>query len=276
MNPFLKLRQAIHTLSLRFTMPLRIEFDVTDICNLNCKGCTHYSSLSQREYEDLPQLENSMRLLSSIKGHRHIKDIYIIGGETLLYPSLKEAMSMARHYFPWTNISIFTNGLMLPKMDDMFWELCRSMNINIAITRYPINFDYDQVQQLCHDKNVTYNVFGDRGVEGSFFRFSLDPQKRQNRWLSHFRCYSFGCLTVKGDKLFPCSISACVNHLNRHSGYKFNWLPNDYLLINDSNQLNIYKILKLRNLPVPFCAYCKKAQPTIYESSKRVKSEWID
>lgn len=276
MNPFVKLRQVFHSLSLRFTMPLRIEFDVTDTCNLNCKGCTHYSPIAPREFEELMQLDHNMRLLSSVKGHKRIKEIYLIGGETLLYPSLKEAMSMARRYFSWCRISIFTNGLLLPKMDEEFWSLCRSLDIRIALTRYPVKFDYDKVESLCRRNGVACDIFGDRGTDGTFFRFALDPYKRRNRWLSHFRCYSFGCLTVKGDRLYPCSISACAGNLNARFGTDFSWKPGDYITLSRQKPLSISRILWLRNLPVPFCSYCKKVQITPYEISKRVKTEWID
>lgn len=276
MSPLVKLRKVFHSLSLRFTTPLRIEFDVTDACNLNCKGCTHYSPVAPREFEALGQLDNSMRVLSSAKGHDSIKEIYLIGGETLLYPSLKEAMRMARRYFSWCRISIFTNGLLLPKMDGEFWNLCRSLDIRIALTRYPVKFDYDDAEALCRRNGVACDVFGDRRERGSFFRFGLDPSKRQNRWLSHLRCYSFGCMTVKEDRLYPCSISACAGHLNSRFGSNFSWQPGDFITLSDKKPLSVSTILRLRNLPVPFCSYCKKAGITPYEISKRVKNEWID
>lgn len=274
MNPLGRLVRAFRTLSLRFTTPLRIEFNLTDHCNLNCKGCTHYASIAPETYTPVEQLESDMRHLSSIRGHRSIRQVYLLGGEPLLYPHINEAITLARQLFPWAEISIFTNGLRLPRMDSLFWELCRQNDITLAVTRYPIDFDYDNVMDLCRREGVRVTQFGDRGEQDSFFKVRLDPLKRQNRWLSNFRCYSFGCLTVTDGKLFPCPQSACIQNLNRRFGYEFRWESGDYLNVSDITDAG--QILRLRNRPVPFCSYCRKVTPTLYESSKRVKNEWID
>lgn len=274
MNPVAKLVRAFRTLSLRFTTPIRIEFNLTDYCNLNCKGCTHYAPLASEEYTPISELESNMRQLSSIRGSREIRHIYLIGGETLLYPEINNAISLARHYFPWAEISIFTNALLLPRMDDEFWELCRKNDIIIAITRYPVKFDYDCAVSICERNHVRHSLFGDRSVFGSFFRVRLDPENRQNRWIANFRCYSFGCLTVSDNKLFPCPQSACVRHLNKRFGTDFSIEKGDYIPISDIT--DIRQIRRLRNRPIPFCSYCKKSLPTPYELSKRIKNEWID
>ncbi|MCI8998847.1 MAG: radical SAM protein [Muribaculaceae bacterium] len=269
-----RLAGALRTLSLRFTTPVRIEFNLTDHCNLNCKGCTHYASIAPEEYANLQLLERNMRHLSTIRGAEGIKQIYLIGGEPLIYPWLHESIQLSRRYFPHAEISIFTNGLRLPHMDDRFWELCRENELHIVITRYPISFDYDSVIEMCTRQGVRFSIFGDRGLAGSFFKVRLDPLKRSNRWNSHFKCYSFGCLTVQGDKLFPCPQSACVEHLNRRFDQNFSWEKGDYLPIAEIK--DIRAILRLRNRPVPFCSYCRKMLPTHYSRSSRVPEEWIE
>lgn len=256
----------------RFNTPLHIEFNVTDYCNLNCKGCSHYSPLAPAEFQGIVQLEDEMRKISSIHNARMIEGIYLIGGETLLYPDLKEAMLLARKYFPWAKISIFTNGLLIPRMDDRFWNICKETGCVIALTRYPVKFDYDKVEEICRERGVEVEVFGDRGVDNTFFKLPLDPRKRQNRLLSHFRCDAFGCITVDNGRIFPCSQSACVGHLNRRFGMEFKWEPGDYIKVED---LKDFKQLKrLRNRPVPFCGYCRRWESTKYGPSKRTVDEW--
>lgn len=267
-----KLWRAFKTLAVKSRQPLRIEFNLTDYCNLNCKGCSHYSPLAPAEFEDIDSLEFSMQRISGVRNARKIKDVYLIGGETLLYPRLKEAMKLARKYFPWAKISIFTNGLMIPKMDEEFWNLCNSENCVIALTRYPVKFDYDRVEAICREKGVEIEVFGDRGEENSFFKLPLDPEKKQNPRLAHFRCISFGCITVDGGRIYPCSQSACVGHLNHRFGTDFRWEPGDYLKVEDVK--DVKEIKRLRDKPVPFCAYCRHVTPVAYGPSHRSLSEW--
>ncbi len=269
-----RIKRFGNTLSLRFRQPMRVEFNLSDACNLNCMGCSHYSPLAPKEFEGLPRLAESMSAIASIEGARKISDIYLIGGETLLYPELTKAMELARKYFPWAKISIFTNGLLLPKMSDDFWEKCRVHDMVITITRYPVNFDYDALGPLCESKRVKYEIFDDRSLEHSFFKFRLDPQKRQNKWVRHFKCYSFGCLTVIDDKIFPCAQSACVTNFNKAFGTDYKWEKGDYIPVQSLK--NVKQLFRLRNLPVPFCGYCKPIITTPYALSKRVKEEWLD
>lgn len=268
-----KIREAVLTVHDHRTRPLHIEFNITDFCNLNCKGCSHYSPLAPYEFEPLDQLENAMKKISRAKNSAIISEIYLIGGETLLYPQIKEAMEMARKYFPTKRISIFTNGVMIPRLKEDLWEVCRRERIEMAITRYPIKFDYDKAEQICRENKVKTRVFGDRSLENSFFKLPLDPEKKQNRWLSHFRCCAFGCVTVDGNRIFPCSQSACIRHFNNKFGTEFKWEDGDYIEVDALK--DIKEIKRLRNRPVPFCGYCKHQTFTPYEISKRVKEEWM-
>jgi len=224
----------------------------------------------------LEQLERNAAHLGRIsKGGKDLGAVYLIGGETLLYPNINEAMAIMHRNFPDTRISVFTNGLPLPRMSDEFWTAAIDNRIEIAITRYPINFDYDAVEQLCRDKGVLYDIFGDRGKTGEFFRFGLDPEKSQNKYISHFKCYNYGCLSVLGDRLYPCSISACIGHLNKACGNLFEHVDGDFIKVSDIT--DIRQIRRLRDRPVPFCSYCKLPPQTVdYAPSKRDTSEWID
>lgn len=255
-------------------MPLRIEFNLTDYCNLNCKSCTHYASIAPEEYESLDTLREEMEHLSEIKGADKIVDIYLIGGETLLYPYLNDAIISASRCFPQAEISIFTNGILLPKMGERFWELCKENDIVIVMTRYPIKIDYENLSVICKNHGVRHKFFGDRSEDGSFFKIRLDSSKSQNGWLAHFRCYSFGCLTANHGRLFPCPQCGCIDNLNRKFGSDFRWEKRDYLTISEIK--DVKEIRRLRNFPISFCSYCKKSQIIHYSVSRRTFDEWID
>ena len=273
-NIFRKISNFVSTVRAHRAEPLRLEFILSDYCNLNCKGCTHYSPLAPRVFEPIEQLERTAAHLGAAVG-KGLGSVYLIGGETLLYPHLPEAMDILRKHFPDTRILLFTNGILLPKMAPEFWESARRNKVVMAVTRYPVAFDYDAAEALCRSEGVNCEIFGDRGDDGAFFRFSLDPQQRQNGRLSHFKCFNRGCISVVGDKVYPCSISACVGHLNGACGTKFEHDPGDWLDVADIS--DIRQIKQLRDKSVPFCGYCRP-NPTVtdYGPSRRDKSEWVD
>lgn len=253
--------------------PLRLEFVLTDHCNLNCKGCTHYSPLAPKEFADFDELCRSMQHLGRVADGR-IGRAYLIGGEPLLYPRINEAMQALREAFPKAALYIFTNGIALPRMPREFWAECRRRRFIIAITRYPIKFDYDATIELCRREDVPCEVFGDRSMADSFFRFALDPEGRQNARKSHFKCYNFGCLSVVGNRLFPCSISACVGHLNKACDTNFKHTAADWLQVDRINSVG--QIKALRDSPVPFCRYCILPPATVkYGPSRREACEWM-
>lgn len=255
-------------------IPLRLEFVVTDYCNLNCRGCTHYSPLAKKEFEPLEQLRRAAQHLGRVAA-KDVPLVYLIGGETLLYPQLPEAMAIMRECFPESEVMIFTNGLILGKMSEEFWNVAKATDSVMAITRYPVKFDYDAVEALCAEHGVRTKVFADRNDSGSFFRFPLDPEKKQNSRLSHFSCYNRGCVSIIGDKIYPCSISACVSHLNAACGTDFRHEEGDWIMVQDVR--SAADIKRLRDNPVPFCGYCKRHPQTVeYGPSKRVASEWVD
>lgn len=254
-------------------MPLRLEFVLSDCCNLNCRGCTHYSPLAPREFEPLDVLERNMAHLAAACGS-DVKKAYLIGGEPLLYPDIHKAMRMLRKYFPTQELYLFTNGIALPKMDDGFWTAASESGTIIAVTRYPIRFEYDAVMKICQSRKVRTKVFGDRSQPDSFFKFGLDPEKRQNPHISHYKCYNRGCVSVIGERVYPCSISACVGHLNRAFGTRFTHEKGDWTDVSEVRSAK--DIFRLRDKPVPFCGYCARPEPVSYGPSQRQADEWIN
>lgn len=273
-NIFKRVGNFIKTVKEHRNQPVHVEFVLSDFCNLNCKGCGHYSSLAQKEYEPIDRLRKNAGHLGRTVG-TDLESVYLIGGEPLIYPYLIEAIEVVRESFPETPVKLFTNGLMLPRMGEDFWRAVKDNEIEIALTRYPIAFDYDAAVALCRSRGVRHSVFGDRTQENSFFRFALDPMKKQNGRISHFKCFNRGCLSVIGDRLYPCSISGCIGHLNRAAGTEFRHLPGDWLDVADIK--SIRQIKQLRDRPVPFCGYCKSNPQSVeYGPSRREASEWVD
>ena len=97
-----------------------MEFHLAENCNLNCKGCAHFSQLAAKELADPAVLERDFARLSEIS-EGLVGKIHLMGGEPLLHPELPSIMTSARKHFPNTLIKFVTNGVLLPKMDDEFF-----------------------------------------------------------------------------------------------------------------------------------------------------------
>ncbi len=93
--------------------------------------------------------------------------------------------------------------------------------------------------------------------------------------MSHFKCYNRGCVSVVGNKVYPCSISACVGHLNAACGTEFTHEKGDYIPLDQLTHVD--QIRRLRDRPVPFCGYCiNPPDTTTYGPSRREATEWVN
>ena len=87
-----------------------LEFHIMDSCNLNCKGCIHFSSLnSPNTFVSLSSVQNDLERLKNIV--EYIEVIRIMGGEPLLNPEWKKYIGITQKYYPYTEIHLATNGL---------------------------------------------------------------------------------------------------------------------------------------------------------------------
>jgi len=121
--------------------------NIVDHCNLRCKGCDHFASIAEERFVSLEHIKRDLARMSILL-NGNVKRIGVMGGEPLLHPELKQILISARVYFPDTLIQLVTNGLLLLRQDEEFWQICRENNITLVNTRYPINLDYEKIKKL--------------------------------------------------------------------------------------------------------------------------------
>ena len=102
--------------------------NLVEHCNLNCKYCDHFAPLAEEKYTDIKSLEKDLKRMSSLL---NINSVGLMGGEPLLHPNLVEILKMSRAVLKNTKLTIFTNGILLPKMDDLFWQTCFENKISM-------------------------------------------------------------------------------------------------------------------------------------------------
>ena len=95
----------------------RIEYSITDQCNLNCAYCCQYAPIAERYYVHLHDFTSDIARLSDLtEDGRKLGTLGILGGEPLLHPDFIEMCFIARQYLPFSRIRVTTNGLLLNKL----------------------------------------------------------------------------------------------------------------------------------------------------------------
>lgn len=236
----------------------RIEYSITDQCNLNCAYCCHYAPIAKRYFVDLSQFTRDIFRLSVLTNSgRQLGTLGILGGEPLLHPDFIEICAVAREYLPYSRIRVTTNGLLLNKLSKQDLCILRRFDIEILISKYRAEDDFDAMDKLLTEYGIVHKFCSNNELV-TFTKFELDEEGKQDAEETHKQCDMwqgyYTCHELRNGMLYPCSQIARVDTLN--SCYNLN-LPNKF-----ESAINIYEweltdIVNFLAKPVVHCKYCK-------------------
>jgi MoaA/NifB/PqqE/SkfB family radical SAM enzyme len=245
-------------------------------CNLNCKCCTAFSPIAEKSFLNIESYKNDMAKLAELTGNR-LSSFYVTGGEPLLHPQITEIFSIARKYFPETEIYFMTNGLLLLKMSEEFWGNLNRNSITINLSRYPIQINVDKIRDRAKSYNIRFDYVGGSDVPvKSMWKYPLDIDGKQPLKRSYNICSQINrCVTMKDGLIYPCNTIAGIEHFNKYFNENLKVTADDVLELHNVKDINeIYEFLYT---PKPFCKYCNRQGVEFgikYGNSKKDIREW--
>lgn len=253
---------------------LFFDVEITEHCNLNCKGCDSLAPLADEEYLNIEECEKDLSRLSEISGGK-VEHINILGGEPLMHPHVEEFLGLTRNYFPIGKIVIVTNGILLKSMKQKFWKICKENEIVLGVTRYPLQLDYDWIKNKAEKESVEFQWFGDDRKE-RWVHTKMDLSGQMNCKESFLHCWNANnCTVIEHGKLYPCPRAAKIRHFNKAFKTNMQVSEKDYLLIENIKSLD--EIMLFLANPIPFCRFC--CPESHYEESWGVSTkkmaEWM-
>ncbi|MDF1739217.1 MAG: radical SAM protein [Verrucomicrobiales bacterium] len=105
-----------------------LEVHIVDHCNLRCWGCCSLSPVSAKSFYDPDHMKRQLSLVGKAISPRRLK---LVGGEPLLHPEIIKCLEIARAAEVAPSLSVTSNGFLLPRMKDEFWELVDHMTISL-------------------------------------------------------------------------------------------------------------------------------------------------
>jgi GTP 3',8-cyclase len=106
----------------------RLEINVVHHCNMSCKGCSHLSPLMPEFFISPDTLFQDLSILSRYCRPARIS---LLGGEPLLHPDLVEIINIVRRTGITDKIRVVTNGLLLHKMPERFWQAVDEVHVSL-------------------------------------------------------------------------------------------------------------------------------------------------
>ncbi len=99
------------------------ELHVVEHCNLRCAHCCNMSPYVDEATLSVDAIE---RMCRSMAEHLEVDVFKIMGGEPLLHPDIAGALRAVRRSGISGTVRLFTNGLLLHRMDEAFWDASMS------------------------------------------------------------------------------------------------------------------------------------------------------
>lgn len=237
----------------------RLELNIVDGCNLNCRGCSHFSSLYSKE--DVYPIEQYQKDLIQISRAGQLVRLRLLGGEPFLADNLCKYLSIARDIFPDTDIELVTNGLLLPKTEKQILEQIQKENVSVTISMYPPTLKIKESIETILNR---YRILWRFEKCGEFSR-NLTLQKEHDAYCSSRNCLSNGCVFLKNGRIYKCPVSSLVPIME--SRYQVQFLQGDSGVdLYDIGSRLYDSIVDLVRKPVEMCQYCS-------EENERIKWE---
>lgn len=249
-----------------------LDVHVTDHCNLNCRGCEHYSSISEPAFADLDRTVGELERLAEL--FDGIEQIYLLGGEPLLHPRVAEFVRETRRIFPRTRLYVMTIGVLVTRMPESFWDALHDADTTLLCDSYPINVPHDVIDELGRAHGVIVEWM--KPAE-EFFKIPLDRSASCDPAASFDRCRGVSnCAIVRDGRLYPCAHVAYADIPAGRFG-----LPDIEPCEQDS--ISIFgeasgdEIVDFLMSPVPWCARCDFDSFELYPWSRGTgeASEWL-
>ncbi|GHV75667.1 hypothetical protein AGMMS49942_04880 [Spirochaetia bacterium] len=273
-NRLIKLRKSAKNRLARREL-LRFDVHVTEHCNLRCRSCLHFSSLAKDKYLDIAVFERDCKRIAELTGG-HIENLHLLGGEPLLHPHLTDFFAVARKYFPDCVVLIVTNGILLSKQPESFWQECRKYKVDIAVSLYPIKINFGEIKGKTKAYHISLELRGNNAKKRAWMRQPLDLNGGQSNEDSYTICeLANNCIQLVDGKLYQCETSAYIADFNRCFDQSLETSEKDYIDIYKAKDIGT--ILDFLCKPIPFCRYCRTKEVSFVDwaVSKKEITEWI-
>ena len=280
-SDFFYLKQDLES-KIEKTLPstkLKLEIDIVDHCNLNCRGCDHFSPIAKEKFLDIESFKKDIERLSYLteKGY-YLEKFSLLGGEPLLHPEICKLLKITRKALPFANnISIITNAILLPSMGQDFWDTCKENSITIFITKYPIKIDYKKIEEIAANNSVKIDYFNNKEVMKTSYKLPLDPEGKQDARNNFLNCHHANfCIPLKAGRIYTCTVAPSIQHFNEY--YNYNLPLTEYDSIDIYKAKSLQEILTFVSRQIPFCSYCKVKERSYgneWGISKKEIGEWM-
>jgi GTP 3',8-cyclase len=238
-----------------------LDLNICTHCNNRCVACSHASPFTKAYHMKPAVLE---RDLEAIKPFLSFARLQLVGGEPLLHPNITDMLYVARCSGVGDQVMVITNGKLLPRMPDKFWELLGILQISVYPGLDPAILDLAYAKGKELGFGVAHTVFTD-----FYLQFSKEPTDGQESFKNCI--WKADCYTLHEGRFFLCPQSAFFPHQFQHLEAGVDGLP-----IVDCLTEGILSDFLQRETPFNACKICCGGHgQTVPWQEPKTKEEWL-
>jgi len=258
---------------------------IVDECNLNCRGCDHFSPIADVWHQPLDDFINMIKTLRKSVGN-NIREIELYGGEPLLHENLYEMMMAVKVLFGnKITISLETNGILLDSFLTKNKRLREDSSFEYQITEYkPTQGIVKQLSEKYPNITIFESKLTPKELptnesihKDTMFNVNMREEKLQTNILPIYKscyckAYEKNSMCLRNWMLSPCPLVMCMDIFDKvfHENYR-----EDCNYIKVTENLTADDLYKIANYP---CEHCRRCGNVVYgfpyEKSTKRRNEW--
>ena len=252
-----------------------VEIPIVYHCNLNCAHCDHFAPIAPKYTISVENFKKNLKRLSEVT-ESQIETIWLLGGEPLLHDKICELIKAIPVYFPDANIAMTTNGLLLDKQNDDFWQTCFECRVTIMVENYILNdknINFDKIYDKLKRYNCNLHI---NPPKYEFRQAGLSKERKYNPQKRYEDCKCKLWHLFDNGKFYACPF---INGVDKFFNKKF---PQYAIPVAKEDVLDIHKIKSIDDIiefykkPKSMCAHCAKFKIVKWRLSKQEANEWYD
>jgi len=181
-----------------------LEYHICDHCNLNCVGCFHNAPLVKEPvFRTVESFKSDLKQIKKFIPNNTPIGLDLLGGEPLLHPEILDFIKVAKNIIPVTEI--ITNGILLPKMSQEFFDIINNYNINIKWSKY---FESEEIQAILETKVNNYQILNAKFLLNKGYNFTANYNSQEINEI-YIHCGNpaqhANCYTLRDGFLYKCA-----------------------------------------------------------------------
>ncbi len=249
-----------------------LEYHISFHCNLNCKGCSHFSNLvNEPRFGDYDRFcQDLIRLRELFWG---IGKIRLMGGEPVLNPELPKFVYAAREAFPDADIRVVSNALMIRKEQTELFRAMRECAVYFDVSMYsPTAAVAPHIAEICKEEQVVFTVT----PPVREFAAGMNLTGDSNPAASFRTCAARHCVYLCDGKISACAMPQLIGIYNEAYRTDITSGNRDVIDLYEPGLKGIDLIEHLKQ-PMEICRYCDVSRRSFpWEPGPHPKAEdWL-